>query len=30
LKMTKDQIEIEKNGPNNSNTYSLKLKLKAE
>ena len=30
LKMTKDQIEVEKNGPNNSNTYSLKLKLKAE
>ena len=30
LKMTKDQIEIEKNGPNNSNTYSLKLKLKVE
>ena len=30
LKMTKDQIDIEKNGPNNSNTYSLKLKLKAE
>ena len=30
LKMTKDQIEVEKNGPNNSNTYSLKLKLEAE
>lgn len=30
LKMTKDQIDIEKNGPNNSNTYSLKLKLKVE
>jgi len=30
LKMTKDQIEVEKNGPNNSNTYSLKLKLKVE
>ena len=30
LSMTKAQIEIEKNGPNNSNIYSLKLKLESE
>ena len=30
LSMTKDQIEVEKGGPNNKTIYSLKLKLKGE
>jgi hypothetical protein len=30
LSMTKDQIDVEKGGPNNKTIYSLKLKLKGE